>query len=116
MQNNHRGTRKVTEVKALLQQSQRNQAELLTLTANLVQAKEQALAQNFQTLSKLPTIPESPWTISMMRRQFQNFPLARQHFRQLYDVRANNWQTLIERVNTIEAALVHLGVSERLSA
>lgn len=104
---------KVTEVKELLQQSQRNHAELLTLTANLVQAKEQELAHNFHTLSQLPTIPNSAWTISTMRRQFQNFPNARQHFRQLYGVKSNNWQTLIERVNVIETALVHLGVITR---
>ncbi|AFY60469.1 hypothetical protein [Synechococcus sp. PCC 6312] len=113
MEHDQAAVRKVSEVKKLLHQSQRNQAELLTLTANLVQAREQELTQDLQTLSHLPSIPQSAWTISLMRRQFKNFPTARRHFRQLYDIRANNWQTLIERVNVIETALVHLRLTIR---
>ena len=115
MDHDKAAVRKVTEVKALLQQSQRNHAELLTLTTNLLQAKEQELAQDLEILSHLAIIPPSAWTISTMRRQFGNFPKARQHFRQLYGVRANNWATLNERVNVIETAFVHLGLLSRSS-
>lgn len=103
----------VRKVRNLIADSRRNYAELLSVTAQLVNHQEQDIAQRLVALNTLPLIPPQAWTLSLMRRQFQNFPKARKHFHQQYGVKANNWQTLVERVNAIEVALVHLGLGAR---
>ncbi len=103
----------VHRIRDVLNRSRRNYAELLSVTAELVQAKEENIQNALTLLNSLPMIPSQAWTISSMRRQFTNFSNARKHFQSQYGIKANNWNTLVERVNIVEYALVHLGLNQR---
>ncbi len=105
--------RQVAKVKEFFSQSPSSPLKPLTLRTNLATTKEQGSVQGLNFHSYLITIPNVAWTIRAMRNEFKNFPNARRYFHHLYGVKANNWQTLVERVNVIETALVHLGMRIR---
>ncbi len=110
MNNDQSSVRKVRDV---IQESRRNYAELLGIATDLFERREEDIAQGLRSFQKLVPIPPQAWTISLMRRQFGNFPKARQHFQQQYGIKANNWETLVDRVNVVESALIHLGLGQR---
>lgn len=98
------------EMRKTILESRRNYAELLATTAELVVAHEKNLDA---AANNLIVLPPQIWTIQKMKQDFPQFSRARSHFRKLYGVKATSWQHLVDRVNTIEMALVHLGFAYR---
>jgi hypothetical protein len=90
--------------------SRRTTSEILGAAAVLVEGHEQILQQ---LNAPVPELKQTPWTIASMRKEFGSFTSARQHFLKLYGVRSRGWDTLLDRVNTIESALVHLGYRQK---
>ncbi|ATS17650.1 hypothetical protein L5470_10315 [Synechococcus sp. PCC 6717] len=87
--------------------SRRNYAELLSLTSELITERQQRGQHSWRSLSS------QPWTAAKLQKAFPSFQAARAYFYQRYGIKAKGWQTLAERVNTVEAALVHLGLAIR---
>ena len=90
--------------------SRRTTSEILGATAVLVRGHEQILEQ---LRASTPPLPRSPWTVAKMKQEFGNFRVAQKAFLERYHVRASSWDVLVDRVNIIEAALIHLGYRQR---
>lgn len=91
--------------------SRRTTSEILGAAAVLVQGHEQLLEQ---LKASTPALQQTPWTVAKMKQEFGSFRVAQKCFLELYNVRACSWEALVERVNTIETALVYLGYRQRL--
>ncbi|AFZ31275.1 hypothetical protein Glo7428_2774 [Gloeocapsa sp. PCC 7428] len=89
--------------------SRRTTSEILGATSELVQAHERILEQ-LDTFNQ-PTLlaKRRIWTIAVMKREIGGFKAAKNHFAQAYGIKAKSWAILVDKVNTIESALVHLG-------
>ncbi|MES1025929.1 hypothetical protein ABN584_23840 [Gloeocapsa sp. BRSZ] len=89
--------------------SRRTTSEILGATSELVQAHERILEQLSTT--NAPTLPTKRkiWTIATMKLEIGGFKAAKNHFAKAYGIKAKSWATLVEKVNAIEVALVHLG-------
>ncbi|PPS40240.1 hypothetical protein [Chroococcidiopsis sp. TS-821] len=89
--------------------SRRTTSEILGATSELVQAHERILEQ-LDTFNQ-PTLSakRKTWTIAVMKRELGGFKAAKNHFAKIYGIKAKSWTALVEKVNTIESALVHLG-------
>jgi len=92
-------------------QSRRTTSEILGTAAELVQGHEQALQQ---LSAPLLLIRQRPWTVTTMKREIGGFRAAKNHFISLYGVKAHSWVALVDKVNAIETALIHLGYRQRL--
>lgn len=90
--------------------SRRTTSEILGAAAVLVQGHEQILQQ---LNTYVPPLRTTLWTIAAMKQEFGSFRIAQKYFLELYGIRACSWTILVERINTIEAALVHLGYRQR---
>jgi hypothetical protein len=90
--------------------SRRTTSEILGAAAVLVRGHEQILEQLKNSTAPLQ---RTPWTVAKMKQEFGSFRVAQKAFLELYNVRASSWEILVDRVNTIEAALLHLGYRER---
>jgi hypothetical protein len=90
--------------------SRRTTSEILGAAAELVQGHELVLEQ---LSSPLPSLRKRPWTKSSMQKEFGSLKVARDHFSKLYSVKAASWDALVDKVNTIESALIHLGYRQR---
>lgn len=90
--------------------SRRTTSEILGATAVLVRGHEQILEQ---LKASTPPLQQTPWTVAKMKQDFGSFSAARKYFLESYNVRASSWNILVDRVNIIEAALVHLGYRQR---
>lgn len=86
--------------------SRRNTAEILGVTAELIEEREKLLSA---ITPPLLALKGELWSVDRMREDFGNFRGAQKHFARLYGVQCRSWNALIDKVNTIEAALIHLG-------
>uniref|UniRef100_B8HYT7 Uncharacterized protein n=1 Tax=Cyanothece sp. (strain PCC 7425 / ATCC 29141) TaxID=395961 RepID=B8HYT7_CYAP4 len=89
--------------------SRRTTAEILGVTAELMESHEQAI----EHLAATRSLPHQPWTVKTMQQTIGPFRQAQAHFLELYGIRAKGWVALVEKVNTVETALVHLGYRDR---
>ncbi|MFS8860597.1 hypothetical protein [Synechococcus sp. H60.4] len=87
--------------------SRRNYAELLELTGQLVAERQQQGQRNWLRLKA------KPWTAATLKKSFASFAAARAYFGKRYGVKARGWKALAEQVNTVETALIHLGLAVR---
>jgi hypothetical protein len=87
--------------------SRRNYAELLELTGQLVAERQQQSQRIWIRLNA------KPWTTATLKRAFASFAAARDYFGKRYGVKARGWKALAEQVNTVETALIHLGLAIR---
>jgi hypothetical protein len=90
--------------------SRETTAEILEVTAKLVEIHEQTIQQLSTPLS---LIRKKPWTIPAMKQEIGEFRVAQKHFLELYGIHGRSWLALVEKVNTIEIALIHLGYRQR---
>ncbi|MBE9169837.1 hypothetical protein IQ238_20680 [Pleurocapsales cyanobacterium LEGE 06147] len=89
--------------------SRRTTSEILGAASVLVQGHERILQQLNVSNTSMLSFKWKPWTVAAMKSKIGEFRVAKNHFLNLYGVKARSWSTLVEKVNTIEAALIHLG-------
>jgi len=89
--------------------SRRNYIELLELTGQLVAERQQQGQRNWLRLNA------KPWTAATLKEAFASFAAARAYFSKRYGIKARGWKALAEQVNTVETALIHLGLAVRES-
>ncbi|MFS8807688.1 MULTISPECIES: hypothetical protein [unclassified Synechococcus] len=87
--------------------SRRNYAELVSLTDQLITEQQQQGQRNWLRLNA------KPWTVATLKKTFASFAAARAYFGKCYGLKARGWKTLAEQVNTVETALIHLGLAIR---
>lgn len=98
------------EMRQTILASRRNYSELLAATAELVIARE----QNLEAATKaLICLPSKAWTVEKIQCKFKKFETARRHFSRVYGITAPSWKILVDRVNTIETALIYFGYAYR---
>ncbi|NCJ08677.1 hypothetical protein GS597_19635 [Synechococcales cyanobacterium C] len=93
--------------------SRRATAEVFATAAELMQ--DQDVLLQTQSLPAQPSfnLPSNvlagkAWTVPQMKKTFSNFKEAQCHYKNLYNVRANGWANLTNKVNLIEASLFYL--------
>jgi hypothetical protein len=89
--------------------SRRTTSEILGAASILVQGHEQILQKLNASNTPMLSVKWKPWTVAVMKSKIGGFRVAKNHFFNLYGVRARSWTALVDKVNTIEAALIHLG-------
>ncbi|XFA73142.1 hypothetical protein RYO59_001380 [Thermosynechococcaceae cyanobacterium Okahandja] len=95
----------IESLETAIRGSRQSYAELLKVTTDLLSEREQ---QGY----RIP-LRAQPWTEAQLRKGFPSFRAAQAYFYQRYGVKAKGWRNLLERVNAVETALIHLGLAIR---